>query len=421
MADAKTGKAYVRRTGVTALDRNTIEHEFDELLQTVSPHEEDGIRYKSGIFGSRQGSLLNKVFRPLISLASIVPSPFQPFAIAANIGTTASDIATRGFKPLDALSLAGPALGAFKGFSGAAAGSKLGGAFKGALGISSAPTSLVDAGTGDAIRSGISSASADSAARAAGQGSSLSGFGDAIASGIDAGSAASASRGLSPSAFGKATNAAISSAPTLSQRLATGVGSGIKKAGLNAAGSTLLNALAPPQQNPISGVGLQSGTVGAQGGQQSQNVLSLFGGPRDTSGTAQNFVNPISQQAFDKGIEGIDFQTGRQTQSTFDQFRRSQPGASIAGSGAFANQLGAISQGNQANRVAFTDQANAENDQALAQFKFDGVKNANGISDAKMIEYIQLSQQPDEAIRAQFPGMTPKAFREVFEGLNSFA
>ena len=48
LADPKAGKAFVRATGVKDWDMATISHEVDELVAKVSPHEEDGIRYKGG-------------------------------------------------------------------------------------------------------------------------------------------------------------------------------------------------------------------------------------------------------------------------------------------------------------------------------------------------------------------------------------
>jgi hypothetical protein len=45
-ADEKTGNAYVRRTGIRPIDEFVTEHEIAELVAKVSPHEEDGIRYK---------------------------------------------------------------------------------------------------------------------------------------------------------------------------------------------------------------------------------------------------------------------------------------------------------------------------------------------------------------------------------------
>ena len=47
-ADPKTNIAYVKDTGYADITKQTMEHELDELLANVSPHEVDGIRYKSG-------------------------------------------------------------------------------------------------------------------------------------------------------------------------------------------------------------------------------------------------------------------------------------------------------------------------------------------------------------------------------------
>jgi hypothetical protein len=46
-ANPETMEAYVRKTGVADIDDITMEHELEELLATVSPHEVDGIRYKN--------------------------------------------------------------------------------------------------------------------------------------------------------------------------------------------------------------------------------------------------------------------------------------------------------------------------------------------------------------------------------------
>jgi len=47
-ADAKTGQAYIRKTGIDGIDLLTIQHELEELVAKTSPHEVDGIRYKKG-------------------------------------------------------------------------------------------------------------------------------------------------------------------------------------------------------------------------------------------------------------------------------------------------------------------------------------------------------------------------------------
>lgn len=48
LADYRNRKAYVRKSGIPALDVLVMGHELQELISKVSPHEEDGIRYKKG-------------------------------------------------------------------------------------------------------------------------------------------------------------------------------------------------------------------------------------------------------------------------------------------------------------------------------------------------------------------------------------
>lgn len=48
LADYKNKKAYVRESGIPALDVLNAGHEIQEMLADISPHEIDGIRYKSG-------------------------------------------------------------------------------------------------------------------------------------------------------------------------------------------------------------------------------------------------------------------------------------------------------------------------------------------------------------------------------------
>jgi len=48
LADKKKNTAYVRSTGCQGFDMFTIQHEIEELTKKISPHEEDGIRYKKG-------------------------------------------------------------------------------------------------------------------------------------------------------------------------------------------------------------------------------------------------------------------------------------------------------------------------------------------------------------------------------------
>jgi hypothetical protein len=428
MADASTGKAYIRRTGVAELDAGTIRHEFDELLQKVSPHEEDGIRYKSG-------GALGKILAPVLGIAL---APFTGGASAALLGaglTAGTGAFSRAKKPEKygrnsfgnilkdaaiggASAFGGHALGTggISGFKAADPGffSKAAGTLKGAVGLP-----VQGAGT----RVGTSGG----AGQLAGQPSSGLGARFAQAANpsnaqlLAGGGGPGGLPGLTPSAFGASARASIAGAnPSLTQKLASFGRGAIKSGGQQLAGNALISTLAPPQATAISGAGFGEGTTAGGPVQSGQNVLGIFGNQPAKAGSGE-FQNPFSQEDFDEGLARINQQSTRQTGDVFDAFRRSQPGQSIEGSSAFANQLAAVEQGNIQNQEQFTQQTNQANEQAFQQFRYDGVKNANGLSDAKMQEYIRLSKQPDNVIKSQFPGMSPSGFREIFQGLDSFA
>jgi len=433
MADAATGRAYVRRTGIESLDADTIRHEFDELLQKVSPHEEDGIRYKSG-----KG--IGSWFAPILGGLAYLINPALGVAVGAGIkaGTAAHSSSVKPEKygentfgsvlgnaaigGLGAYGAGNLASGAISGFKGAGEGffSKAAGALKGATGlgpggVAKAPSfgsqTLATGGTGSASGTPLAAMSLSGGGVGTTAGNAIPGLS----------SMATPLSGITPSAFNAAATGAIGGAKsTLGSTLAGFGKSAAKSAGKSLVGNTLLNSLAPPQSTAITG----AGNYGAQGNGGNfaggnSNVLGAFGNT-PSSGSTESFKNPYSQEDFDQGVAKINQQSARQTGNVFDQFRSAQPGATVQGSSAFAKQLGAVEQGNQQNIGTFTEQTNDANAQAYSQYRYDGVKNANGLSDAKMQEYINLSRQPDDVIKAQFPGMTPQAFRDIFEGIDLY-
>jgi hypothetical protein len=82
--DTKT--AYIRSTGVKGMDQGTINHEFDELMQQTSPHEINGIRYKSG--GSI-GKIIGNAIGAVLALAGF-PGAGVALSTATNLGTAPS-------------------------------------------------------------------------------------------------------------------------------------------------------------------------------------------------------------------------------------------------------------------------------------------------------------------------------------------
>lgn len=130
LANAKTGMAFVRDTGYNDITKATISHELDEMVNKVSPHEEDGIRYKSLASlgaGAGAGALSN-------ILGGMLPGKFGSFIKGASpvISAGAGALANRKGQPFK---------GALQGFAGGGLGgsvlSGLGGALQG--GSSSAP------------------------------------------------------------------------------------------------------------------------------------------------------------------------------------------------------------------------------------------------------------------------------------------
>jgi len=85
-ADASTGIAYVRDTGYNDITKHTIAHELDELMAKVSPHEEDGIRYKNlGESFSGFKNAISSAAQPVAKgLGAVAKAPFQIAGAAYN-------------------------------------------------------------------------------------------------------------------------------------------------------------------------------------------------------------------------------------------------------------------------------------------------------------------------------------------------
>lgn len=78
LADRKNGTAYIRKTDIRPIQQFVTEHELSELISRVSPHDEDGIRYKKG------KNVVSQFISPLLQVASNIPSPVQGVAKIAN-------------------------------------------------------------------------------------------------------------------------------------------------------------------------------------------------------------------------------------------------------------------------------------------------------------------------------------------------
>ena len=454
LADEKRGVAFVRHTGVKELDDATIRHEFDELMMKVSPHEESGIRYKKG----------SSIIRAITSIASMIPGPHQPFAVAANVGFTGSDIAKRGFQPLDALSLAGPALGAVKGATAAGAGfgSKLAGGLKGAVGLSGASGLAPKLSGSDPSKlsgslANIRGGSDISGLSTLGKSSSLSGgvtnafntatktalpsFGRSTMSFLDplSSGASGLSSNLSPNSQ-QAIDAAAGNfqqQPTLMDNLKQGG----KNIAVGAAKNAAVNALSPqqqllPQQNPVAGAGFNAG--GGAGGTGGPTALRQFAPQLDFNTDVSlklaeaDFSPAITQTDFDRAIADIGISGDRRTRDVFDMFRRKQPGSGPEDNPRFASQLASVEQSTAKSRSDFETEANRINQEKYTNYQagvetnrqtglYGEIKTNNSLTDAQMKEFIGLAMNADDEELTRKFSNTPAEIRQMFGGLTQFA
>lgn len=116
LADPKTNMAFVRDTGYNDITKMTIGHELDEMISKTSPHEEDGIRYKS--LGQIGGNIFGGIKKGAQSLGNfLTPGPEIFGTKAAAPGTSIPGISPmQAYKPLS-----GAEANPFEGFNRATA------------------------------------------------------------------------------------------------------------------------------------------------------------------------------------------------------------------------------------------------------------------------------------------------------------
>lgn len=353
MADAKRNVAYIRETGVKDLDQNTIEHEFDELLQKVSPHEEDGIRYK------KMGGFFQAVVPILLSFVN-------PALGAAAFGLSAGKNFSEGNTLGGILSLAG------------GAGSLL------------APTQLaapVAGATKAGVNAGFTGSTANALSLGAGgaRAGAQAGF-QASTSGLQAASAAARAAGLA--GFNTAQPAS-----TLSK-----VGGTLAKQGLT---DGLKQGLTPGGTS-ITGAGTELSAAGGGSG----STLDIFGGPEFKRG-ASNIAPTLDQGFVDSGFARIDQNAAGQTSNVLDQFR----GKSIEGTSAFQRELANVGSSSQASKDSFLSEANANNNLSAER---QSIMDANGLTEEQFNHYLDIARGDDNSIRSAVSN-DPADFRAIFK------
>jgi len=390
LADAKTNIAYVRNTGVRELDENTISHEFDELLMKVSPHEEDGIRYKAWI--------------PWLVSTAIAAA--KSAAVGAAVGGVVSKAKGGKF-------WAGAGQGAKWGALGSGAGSLIGGA---------------GSAIGGGLGSGLSKVGSLMGGSQGGFGGTVVSSGGKFAGGISSGSAVGTSApGLA--GFAGGTGSAVSglaSAAAQGGKYAGGAGSGGASALSNAlpAGQSLLSKFGSfakgkaesfgadfLKDKAASALSSDSGQLQQQGAPAGGSSLS-YGGPAALArfNPSLGGEGPITQQQYQTGISNIGFSKQSKISDLFrtPAFRGQTPEENSS----LANQLTSANLGYDQELQQYNADILKENQRR----EYRAVQSSNNISNAQMKIFIDLAQKDDATISSQVAN-SPEEFRAIFKHL----
>lgn len=423
LADPKTGVAYVRETGVRELDQATIDHEFDELIQQVSPHEEDGIRYKSGGgLGSILGPVIGAILTPFIGpggpiVGGLISGGTQGYSQSKKPEKYGKpsfmSIGGSALKGAAGAYLGGKALtGGIAGGSAAGPGflSKAGGIASGALGgtpaVAGGPATT---SYGVAVPSTFTPATAG----AFGAGGSVFGSGTAASKAAQTQWGASAGSGASSAA-----------APSILQKFGQYGLEGAKNLATSTGTNSILGSLQPQQQQ--NGSLFPSGrtpasNVGQFETQVTPGALSRFlPNTQSEYAPGSDYTEAVTQDQYNQGITGIRGSQTSRLQSVMDQFRGIRPGASPETDTALARALGNVNVSSQAEIDQFMKEANEANTAKYGQYQnvqmYNDIMNTNSLKPEQMKFYIDLAKKSDAEISAQV-GNTPDEFRSIFGSL----
>ena len=427
LADAKTGVAYVRDTGYNDLTKDTISHELDELMATVSPHEEDGIRYKNlASLGAGAGAGV---------LSSMVPflRPFQG-ALSAGAGALAADKGNR-------------LQGALQGFSGGGIGTGVGGGvFDAFKGVSSPGGTF-----GKALQNFVPGVERGLTQYAG----TVPGFGGvgtdnptgALAKFFSGGAGAptqttaklATQAGQTGGTSGIPTPGQVG-APLLAERLGGQTGAGtvsstigqdtplkpgtgtfsiseaIKKAlpGLAIAGAGDLFA---PKVNAPDTSGIQSRldeqikTGGEPMAKEAglNEMFRILGSPIDTPPEA----------AFNQGDIYADRQLTDDLTALRNEFKAVNPNANVDSNSAFLNKKQELIERSREQRTAARDELSFQFETQQLQTKYNTMVQALNLDQSQMSQYVQLAQMEIDQMMLQYgiDAQTAANFKTMFADL----
>lgn len=361
----------------------------------------------------------------IAALLSVVPGPWQPFAMAYNLGSGTYDMTQNGVNLQNTLQVAPSAVGAFKGFNAAnAAGtSKLAGAGKGAVGL---PTTTANTG---AVANSADAYSSNPYQAATSDISSGSNFGGDIASmptntAAPTGAGATSNLGSSIASMSPtSTSPSLTGAPQIAssggRNLLEKFGDFTTNRIESSARNQQFQKLADPALNSLVG-SPQQGSLFPEGrtpasGYGTEGALSRF------NPAASGGYTPIDQGTYDTGIQNLYGAKQNKISSIFqtEPFRGQTPGENSA----LANQLSKTNLGYDKELGAYNQEMQAENTRRGNQATYDTLAKSNNLTNEQMNKYIGLAGLSDDELASQLRtnriGNTPEEFRKIFGGLSA--
>jgi len=425
LADANTGVAFVRDTGYNDITKDTIAHELDELMAKVSPHEEDGIRYKNlASLGAGAGAGV---------LSSMVPflRPFQG-ALSAGAGALANKDnrlqgALQGFSGGGiGTGLGGGVFDAFKGVSspggtfGKALQSFVPGMERGLTQFAGTVPGFGGVGTGSptgALAKFFAGGTAPTTttARLATQSGGQGGIMDAI----NAASADSATRaGISPATVnvGGGVGAGVDSALRDKATDGFNISESIKEMlpGLALAGAGDL--FAPQAQVPdTSGIQARLERMTQEGGEP----LAKEAGLNELFRILGDPVGEPPAAAFGQGDIYADRQLTDDIEALRNEFKAVNPNANVDNNSAFLNKKQELIERSREQRTAARDELSFQFEREQLERKFQTMQVALNLDQAQMGQYVQLAQMEIDQLMLQYgiDAQTATNFKTLFADL----
>lgn len=429
LADAKTGVAYVRDTGYNDITKDTITHELDELMAKVSPHEEDGIRYKNlASLGAGAGAG---------ALSSMVPflRPFQG-ALSAGAGALAGGKDNR-------------LQGAMQGFTGGGIGTGIGGGvFDAFKGVTSPGGTF-----GKALESfmpGVERGITNYAGTVPGFG----GVGTdnptgALAKFFSSGSAPSTTTAKLATNAGSAgvgaptqpiTGGAGSAAQFAQQMASTGGEATLKPGGgildrlfkgggdddmmkklATGLGISGVGDLLTPKVDAPDTSGIQSRLQGQL--QSGGEPLAKEAGLNELFRILGEPVGAPPQSAFDQGDLYADRRMTDDLEALRNEFKAVNPNANVDNNSAFLDKKQEIMERSREQRTAARDELSYAHEQEQLGRKFQTMQVALNLDQSQMSQYTQLAQMEIDQLMLQYgiDSQTAINFKEMFGDLGRLA